>query len=75
MDLISDIQPQKRNQQRVNIYVGGQYAFSLSLTAAAELKIGQPLTPELLAQVRSQDEFDKARLTAERFLSYRPRST
>lgn len=75
MALISDIQQQKRNRQRVNIYVDGQYAFSLTLEAAAGLKVGQLLTDELLTQLHSRDEFAKARLAAERFLSYRPRSS
>ncbi len=74
MAIISDIQPQKRNRQRVNIYVDGQYAFSLTVSAAAGLEAGQPVTDDLLAQLHSQEEKEKARLTAEQFLSFRPRS-
>lgn len=75
MGIISDIQPQKRNRQRVNIYVDGQYAFSLTTAAADGLKVGQPVTDALLAQLQGQEETEKARLAAEQFLSFRPRST
>ena len=74
MGSISNIQPQKRNQQRVNIYVDGRYAFSLTTAAAAGLEMGQPVTDALLAQVQGQEEMEKARLTAEHFLTFRPRS-
>lgn len=74
MGIISDIQPQKRNRQRVNIYVDGQYAFSLTVAAAVGLKVGQTVTDALLAQLQDQEEKEKARLTAEQYLSFRPRS-
>lgn len=74
MATITAIQPQKQDKNRVNIYLDGQFAMGLTVAVATQLKVGQLLTEESLAELNHQELFEKARLTAEEFLSYRPRS-
>jgi regulatory protein len=66
---------QKRNKERVNVYLDGDYAFSLPLIEAAKLRKGQALTDDDIASLRVTDAVHKAVDQAVRFLSYRPRST
>ena len=72
--LITDIQAQKRNRNRVNIYLGGQYAFSLDRMAAAWLTVGRTLSDEDITHLQEKDEFQTALSRALHFLSYRARS-
>jgi len=71
---ITALQAQKRNPQRVNVYVDGRYAFSLAAIEAARLRRGQVLSDEDIARLQDRDSFEKAHDRALRFLSYRPRS-
>ncbi|MEX1247383.1 MAG: RecX family transcriptional regulator [Anaerolineales bacterium] len=74
MARITAIKQQKRNPQRVNIYLDGSFAFPLAKIVAAWLKVDQELTPEKLTALRGQDTVEKAFQRAVHFLSYRPRS-
>ncbi len=65
---------QKRNKERVNVYLDGKFAFGLALSEAVRLRKGQHLSDEEIAQLRALDEIEMAREHALRFLSYRPRS-
>ena len=60
MARITAIKQQKRNPQRVNIYLDGSFAFPLAKIVAAWLKVGQELTPEKLTALRGQDTVEKA---------------
>lgn len=71
---ITRLTMQKRDKERVNIFLDGEYAFSLSLNAALGLKKGQKLTPAELDELRSDDEVNRAYRHATRYISYRPRS-
>ncbi len=73
-NLITDIQAQKRNRNRVNIYLGGQYAFSLDRMAAAWLTVGRTLSDEDITRLQEKDEFQTALNRAMHFLSFRARS-
>jgi regulatory protein len=75
MGKITAITRQKRNKERVNIFIDGTYAFSLAEITAAWLKTGQELTPEDIARLDAEDAVEKAKQSAYRYLSYRPRST
>lgn len=74
MQTITALTTQKRNQERVNVYLDGDYAFSLAWIAAANLQVGQALTNEEIADLQSDDALEKAKQSALRFISYRPRS-
>ena len=65
---------QKRNKERVNIYLDDEYAFSITLIEAAKLKKGQVLTAQEIEVLKNEDTINKAVERGVRFLSYRPRS-
>lgn len=71
---ITGITPQKKNKERVNVYLDGEFAFGLSLMTAVSLSIGQVLTPEKVNSLKAADEVERAKASAYRYLSYRPRS-
>ncbi|MBN1582747.1 MAG: RecX family transcriptional regulator [Anaerolineae bacterium] len=72
---ITAIQAQKKNQQRANIFLDGEFAFGLALIEAAKLSKGQYLSDEDIAALRMADEQARAYEFALDFLSYRPRSS
>jgi len=65
---------QKRNKDRVNIYIDDQFALGLAAIEAARLHVGQELTDDDIARLKSKDEVELAYERALNFLSYRPRS-
>jgi regulatory protein len=71
---ITAIKIQKRNPERVNIYLDGEYAFGLAKILAAWLRIGEELSEERIYKLREQDSFEVAYQKALHFLSFRPRS-
>jgi regulatory protein len=71
---ITELRFQRRNRNRVNVYLDGKFAFGLAAIVAARLKIGQTLTDADIAQLGGRDEVEKAYERALNFLSYRPRS-
>lgn len=74
MATVTGLTRQKRNKERVNVFLDGQYAFSLSAIVAAGLHENQTVTPEQIERLRNHDEVEKAKSQAYRYLSYRPRS-
>lgn len=74
MSKITALQPQKRDPQRVNIHLDGEYAFSLARIVAAWLKVGQELSEEKIASLQAEDARERAYQQALLFLSYRARS-
>lgn len=72
--VITALEVQKRNRKRVNVYLDGEYAFSLPLIEAARLRKGQQLTEADIAALKGEDAVNKAVDRALRFLAYRPRS-
>jgi regulatory protein len=71
---ITDLQPQKRNPNRVNVHLDGEFAFGLARITAAWLTVGQELSPDKIERLLAEDEAEIAYQRALRFLSYRPRS-
>jgi regulatory protein len=74
MAVITALEVQKRNKQRVNVFLDGEYAFSLSLIEAAKLRKGQTLLDADVAALRGADAVLQAVDSAAHFLGYRPRS-
>ena len=72
--VITALEVQKRDKERVNLFLDGEYAFSLTLIEAAKLKKGQVLSEAQIAALRDDDAVTKAVDSAARVLSYRPRS-
>jgi len=75
MRTISAIEPQKKNPQRVNIYLDGEFAFGLAAIVAVWLKVGQQLDEAKIERLQSEDELEAVYQKALHFLSYRPRSS
>lgn len=71
---ITALKAQKRNPNRISVYLDGEYAFGLARIVAAWLRIGQHLSEEEIARLKEQDTFEVAYQKGLRFLSYRPRS-
>jgi len=71
---ITAIKPQKRNPNRVNIFLDGEYAFSLAIIVATWLKTNQVIDDRKLEQLQNADSEEKAFQRALNFISYRPRS-
>jgi len=72
---ITALRFQKRNKNRVNVYIDGAFAFGLAAIEAARLKVGQTLSEEEIAHLKQADDVERAHEKALNFLSYRPRST
>ena len=74
MAKITGLKVQKRNKDRVNVYLDGEYAFGISRIVAAWLRTGQELSEEKIAELKAQDNVEVALQRALNYLSYRPRS-
>ncbi|MGD8244491.1 MAG: RecX family transcriptional regulator, partial [Anaerolineae bacterium] len=65
---------QKRNKDRVNVYLDGEFAFGLTVVEAARLRVGQTLGDDDITKLRMRDSVEWAYGRALDYLSYRPRS-
>ncbi|MCA0457833.1 MAG: RecX family transcriptional regulator [Chloroflexi bacterium] len=72
--VITALEIQKRDKERVNVFIDGEFAFGLNLLDAARLRKGQVLAEAEIATLRNDDAIVQAVNTAAHFLSYRPRS-
>jgi regulatory protein len=71
---ISALVVQKKNKERVNVYLDGRFAFGLAAIEAVKLKRGQTLSDEEIAALQARDELEWARQQALGLLERRPRS-
>ena len=74
MKKITALVVQKRDPNRVNVHLDGEYAFGLSRIVAAWLRVGQELDEEKLKRLQIEDARERAVQQALLFLSYRARS-
>jgi len=68
---VTAITAQKRNKDRVSVYLDGEYAFGLARIVAAWLQVGQVLSEEKIALLTSQDEVEAAYAKSLRLLNQR----
>ena len=71
---ITALVAQKRNKERVNVFIDGEFAFGLAMIEAIKLRKGQELSPADIANLKALDEIEVAQESALNFLSFRPRS-
>ena len=71
---ITAIEPQKKNPERVNIYLDGKFTIGVNGILAAWLKVGQSLNEAKLNELMEADGIESAYQKALHFISYRPRS-
>ena len=74
MKKITALVVQKRNPNRVNIHLDGEFAFGLARIVAVWLRVGQELDEEKLKRLQVEDARERAVQQALLFLSYRARS-
>lgn len=72
--IITELIVQKKNKERVNVYIDGEFAFGLAMIEAIKLRKGQKLEEGEIARLKALDEVETAHERALNFLSYRPRS-
>lgn len=74
--VITDLKQGVKNPNRVNVFVGGKYVFSLDVAQVVDLKIkvGMVLTSAKLAEYRKASEYGKAYQRALEWVLMRPRS-
>ncbi len=71
---ITALRRQKRNTERVSVYLDGAYAFSLPILEALKLHKEQHLSDDEITALKTLDLRAKAYDQAVRFLAVRPRS-
>ena len=71
---ITALRLQKRNRQRVNVYLDGEFAFGLARIVAAWLQSGQEISDEKIAQLKKEDAREVAYQQILKLLHYRPRT-
>ena len=74
MKKITAIVIQKKNPNRVNIHLDGEFAFGLARITAAWLRTGQELDEKKIEQLQAEDAKERALQQALLFLGYRARS-
>lgn len=74
MAKVTRLTRQKRNKERVNVYLDDEFAFGLMMNTAVKLRIGQELSQAEIEVLRTEDAYEKAKQTAVNYISYRPRS-
>ena len=71
---ITALRYQKRNRERVNVYLDGRFAFGVPELVAASLKVGQLLSDAEVESLGERGDVEQAFNSALGYLSYRPRS-
>jgi regulatory protein len=71
---VTAMKVQKRNHQRVNVYLDEEFAFGLARIVAAWLHVGQVLSDEKIAQLRNEDELETAYQRSLKYVNNRPHS-
>ena len=76
MKTVTAIEPQKAKRERVNLFLDGDFAFSLSAPVVAEfgLQPGQRLSPADIEEIKNADLLHRCLYCALRYLGARPRS-
>jgi regulatory protein len=71
---ITALKQQKRNRDRVSVYIDGRFAFGLPAIVAVRLKLGQSLSNAEIEDLTEEGAAESAYNRALNYLSYRPRS-
>ena len=74
MPKITRLERQKRNKERVNVYLAGEFAFGLAILEAARLRVGQELSDDEIRTLKARDTYHKAFERVLRLLGRRART-
>jgi regulatory protein len=65
---------QKKNPNRVNIFLDGEFSFGLYIINAGHLKVGQTISKETIDSLMKDDQIEDGFQKALKFISYKPRT-
>ena len=71
---ITALKIQKKNPQRVNIYLDGEFGFGLSKIIAAWLRVGQELDEQKINDLLEKEQHEVAYQKALKYIGYRERT-
>lgn len=74
MPRITDLKIQKRNPNRLNVYLDGEFAFGVERIVGAWLCVDDEIDREKIESLLHKDEIEKAYVRALRLINVRPRS-
>jgi len=72
--IITALEPQRRQRDRISVFLDGEFAFGLPDTEAARLHVGQELSEAAIADLRAIDALTRAFDRAVSLLARRPYS-
>jgi regulatory protein len=72
--IITALEPQKNNPDRINVYINDQFAFGISRYVGAWLKQGETLSDARIQQLMDEDQHEKALQRALRYIAFQPRA-
>ncbi|MCP3923107.1 MAG: hypothetical protein GY714_11030 [Desulfobacterales bacterium] len=72
--LITSIKVQKKNKNRVSIFINEKYSFSIDAISAMKIKTGMEITDEIIADLQREDLPRKAYSEGLYYLSFRSRT-
>jgi len=72
--IITALKAQKANQDRINVYLDGSFAFGVSKFVGLGLKVGQKLDPHEINRLTDLDNREKAYQYALGYIRFKPRS-
>jgi len=65
---------QKKNPNRVNIFLDGEFSFGMYVINAGKLRVGQLISEEMITGLKKIDQIEDGFQKALRFISYKPRT-
>jgi len=71
---ITALEPQKRNPDRINVFLDGEFTFGVSQFVGAWLSVGQKLDETKTKSLISADEKERALQSALHYIGYRQRT-
>ena len=72
--IITSLETQKNNSDRINVFLDGEYAFGVSRFVGAWLSVGQKIDEAKKQSLLQSDEKEKAYQAALRYIGYRQRT-
>ncbi len=75
MATVTELAIQKRDPDRVSVFLDGEFAWGVPKIVAARLRVGQEISAETLASLRAEALWEEAKDKALHFLEHRPRSS
>lgn len=72
--IITAIEPQKKNPNRFNLFLDGEFAFGVSKSLVFQLKTGDNLDEKAIEELLDKENYEKAWQKALQFLNYRSRT-